>query len=96
VSPQRVSTLRTLAEAAATWVRDEGSRATETASENVSALLREFGFVTRDAYDDLALRVAQLEHRVRLLETADAAPAVTAPAPEAAPTEPEIPPAPTP
>jgi hypothetical protein len=63
-----VSTLKTVAEAFASWVREEGSRAGETASENVGALLRELGFVSRDDYDELSLRVAQLEHRLRLLE----------------------------
>ena len=77
-----VSTLKTVAEAFASWVREEGSRAGETASENVGALLRELGFVSRDDYDELSLRVAQLEHRLRLLER-DSGP----PAPLAAETE---------
>ena len=72
MSPQPVSTLRTVAEALATWVREEGSRAGETASENVGAVLRELGFVSKSDYDELSLRVAQLEHRVRLLEGATA------------------------
>jgi hypothetical protein len=71
-----VSTLRTLAEAAASWAREEGSRGRQTASENISALLREFGFIARDEYDDLALRVAQLEHRVRMLEGTPGPPAL--------------------
>jgi BMFP domain-containing protein YqiC len=32
------------------------------------ALLRELGLVTRADWDDLELRVAQLEHRLRLVE----------------------------
>jgi len=68
VSPQRVSALRTFAEAATAWVKDEGARAGEVANENVTALLRELGFLSRSDYDDLSLRVAQLEHRIRLLE----------------------------
>ena len=32
--------------------------------------LRELGLVTRDDWDELELRVAQLEHRLRLVETA--------------------------
>ena len=32
--------------------------------------LRELGLVTRDEWDDLELRVAQLEHRLRLVENA--------------------------
>ena len=31
-------------------------------------LARELGLVTRDEYDALALRLAQLEHRLKLLE----------------------------
>jgi polyhydroxyalkanoate synthesis regulator phasin len=31
-------------------------------------LFRELGLVTRDDWDELELRVAQLEHRLRLLE----------------------------
>jgi hypothetical protein len=31
--------------------------------------MRRLGLVRREEADDLALRVAQLEHRVRLLET---------------------------
>ena len=33
-------------------------------------LARELGLVTRDEWDELELRVAQLEHRLRLLEDA--------------------------
>jgi hypothetical protein len=96
MSPQ-VSTLKTVAEAFAAWVRDEGSRAGETASENISAVLRELGFISRDDYDELVLRVAQLEHRLRLLEAAEATP-IPAPAPvsvDARP-KPDLPPTPTP
>jgi hypothetical protein len=95
VSPPPVSTLRTVAEAFASWIREEGSRAGETASENVGALLRELGFISRDQYDELALRVAQLEHRLRLLERAGDAPV---PAPTSGSTndlpESDLPPAP--
>jgi hypothetical protein len=93
----QVSTLKTVAEAFAAWVREEGSRAGETASENIGALLRELGFISRDEYDELALRVAQLEHRLRLLEAAGATP-VPAPATTTVEplSEPELPPTPTP
>jgi hypothetical protein len=93
----QVSTLKTVAEAFAAWVREEGSRAGETASENIGALLRELGFISRDEYDELALRVAQLEHRLRLLEAASATPV---PAPTTASAEPlpepDLPPTPMP
>ena len=96
MSPQTVSTLKTVAEAFASWVRQEGSRAGETASENIGALLRELGFISRDEYDELALRVAQLEHRLRLLERGSVPPpSAAAVSAEAAP-EPDLPPTPTP
>ena len=42
----------------------------QSAGENVSALLRELGYVARSEYEELELRVAQLEHRLRLHESA--------------------------
>ena len=91
-----VSTLKTVAEAFTSWVREEGSRAGETASENVGALLRELGFVSRDDYDELSLRVAQLEHRLRLLERDSGTPtpvmAAETEAPADEPLEPDPPP----
>ncbi|HLY86653.1 MAG TPA: hypothetical protein VKO84_09125 [Gaiellaceae bacterium] len=49
----------------------------ERLSESAVAALRgisdELNLVTRDELDELELRVAQLEHRLRLLEHADAA-----------------------
>jgi len=36
--------------------------------ETGERLARELGLVTRDEYDALALRLAQLEHRLKLLE----------------------------
>ena len=35
---------------------------------DLSAVLRELGLVTRAEHEELALRIAQLEHRLRLLE----------------------------
>jgi hypothetical protein len=64
-----VSSLRALADAAAAWLRDERTRVGQSAGENVSALLRELGYVSQAEHEDLALRVAQLEHRLRLLES---------------------------
>ena len=67
-----VSTARNVLEAFALWARQEGGRVGELTRENVSALLRELGFVTQAEHEDLELRVAQLEHRIRLLERAAA------------------------
>jgi hypothetical protein len=67
---ERVSSVKALADAAAAWLREEGGRVGSTAGENLSALLRELGYVSRTEYDELQLRVAQLEHRLRLVESA--------------------------
>ena len=64
-----VNAARNVVEALVGWARDESGRVSERASDNMSALLRELGFVTQSEHEDLELRVAQLEHRLRLLET---------------------------
>ncbi|HYY74832.1 MAG TPA: hypothetical protein VE644_00760 [Gaiellaceae bacterium] len=56
-------------ELAGRW-RGEAARAGERASTTLSGLFRELGLVTRREYDELELRLAQLEHRLRLLEGA--------------------------
>jgi hypothetical protein len=43
-------------------------RAGERAGETLHGVLRELGLVTHDEWDELELRVAQLEHRMRLVE----------------------------
>jgi polyhydroxyalkanoate synthesis regulator phasin len=45
-------------------------RVGEGTRRRVQELARELGLVTRDEWDELELRVAQLEHRLRLLEDA--------------------------
>jgi polyhydroxyalkanoate synthesis regulator phasin len=65
-----VSSAKHVVEALVGWARDETGRVGERASENMSALLRELGFVTQSEHEDVELRVAQLEHRIRLLESA--------------------------
>jgi polyhydroxyalkanoate synthesis regulator phasin len=50
--------------------RNEATRAGERAGTTLSGLFRELGLVTRREYDELELRCAQLEHRLRLLEGA--------------------------
>jgi polyhydroxyalkanoate synthesis regulator phasin len=67
-----VSAAKDVVEALVAWAGEERSKAGERASESVSALLRELGFVTQSQHEDLELRVAQLEHRIRLLESAAA------------------------
>jgi len=78
------SAAKHVVEALVGWARDETGRVGERASENMSALLRELGFVTQSEHEDLELRVAQLEHRIRLLEQS-AGNAVAFPAEESGP-----------
>jgi polyhydroxyalkanoate synthesis regulator phasin len=54
-------------EAANRW-RGDAVRVGERAGATISAALKELGLVTRDEWDELELRVAQIEHRLRLLE----------------------------
>ena len=54
-------------DAVASW-RAEAERIGELPSDASDRALRRLGLVRREEADDLALRVAQLEHRVRLLE----------------------------
>jgi polyhydroxyalkanoate synthesis regulator phasin len=48
--------------------RNEALRASERAGSTFSGLFKELGLVTRRDYDELELRLAQLEHRLRLVE----------------------------
>jgi polyhydroxyalkanoate synthesis regulator phasin len=48
--------------------RGEALRVGERASATFSGLFRELGLVTRREYEELELRLAQLEHRLRLVE----------------------------
>jgi polyhydroxyalkanoate synthesis regulator phasin len=50
--------------------RGDAVRVSERASVTMSGLFRELGLVTRREYDELELRLAQLEHRLRLVEGA--------------------------
>ena len=49
--------------------RSEAERIGTLPTEASDKALRRLGLVRREEADDLALRLAQLEHRVRLLET---------------------------
>jgi polyhydroxyalkanoate synthesis regulator phasin len=48
--------------------RGDAVRFGERTGATVQGTLRELGLVTRDEWDELELRVAQLEHRLRLVE----------------------------
>jgi polyhydroxyalkanoate synthesis regulator phasin len=54
-------------DATARW-RGDAIRVGERAGATLHGALRELGLVTRDEWDELELRVAQLEHRLRLVE----------------------------
>lgn len=56
-----------LEEVSSHW-RGEAGRLGERAGSNVQRLLRELNVVTKDDLEELELRVAQLEHRLRQLE----------------------------
>jgi BMFP domain-containing protein YqiC len=49
-------------------LRGGRTRLSESAVSALRALVDELDLVTRDDFDELELRVAQLEHRLRLLE----------------------------
>ena len=48
--------------------RGDAERLGEGTRRRLRTLAREIGLVTRDDWDELELRVAQLEHRLRLVE----------------------------
>lgn len=55
-------------------LRSGRSRLSEQALAAVRAVVDELNLVTRDDLDEVELRVAQLEHRLRLLERRDELP----------------------
>ena len=59
---------RQLIEDATSRWRGDATRITERAGEGLQGAFTQLGLVTRDEYEELELRVAQLEHRLRLLE----------------------------
>jgi polyhydroxyalkanoate synthesis regulator phasin len=56
-----------LAEALDSW-RREARRLGESTTDAASRIGAELGIASREAVDELELRVAQLEHRLKLLE----------------------------
>ena len=63
---------RALLEDATSRWRGDAVRIGERAGAGLQGLFGELGLVTRDEFDELELRVAQLEHRLRLVEDAGA------------------------
>ncbi len=68
----RLDELRSLTEDATSRWRGDRVRFSEESKRRLQDLARELGLVTREEWDELELRVAQLEHRLRLLEDRDA------------------------
>jgi polyhydroxyalkanoate synthesis regulator phasin len=69
----RLDEARSLLDDVTSRWRGDALRVGEGSKRRVQELARELGLVTREEWDDLELRVAQLEHRLSLLErTADA------------------------
>ena len=56
-----------LDEAASRW-RGDAVRVRERAGGSIEKIAKDLGLVTRREYDELELRLAQLEHRLNLLE----------------------------
>jgi polyhydroxyalkanoate synthesis regulator phasin len=61
---------RSLVEDATARWRGEAGRVGERASVALESLFAELGLVTKNDYEELELRIAQLEHRLRLVEDA--------------------------
>jgi polyhydroxyalkanoate synthesis regulator phasin len=68
----RLEELRSLFDDLGSRWRGDAVRVGEGTKRRVQELARELGLVTRDELDELELRVAQLEHRLRLVEDAPA------------------------
>lgn len=64
----RLDEARSLVEDATSRWRGDAVRVGEGTRRRIQELARELGLVTREEWDELELRVAQLEHRLRLLE----------------------------
>jgi polyhydroxyalkanoate synthesis regulator phasin len=67
----RADARATVDEIVGRW-RGEAVRLGERAGMGMESVVREFGLVTKREWEDLELRLAQVEHRLRLLERDDA------------------------
>ena len=65
---RRDEALGAIEDAMARW-RGEASRFGERAGTGLQGVFRELGLATHDEVSELELRVAQLEHRLRLVES---------------------------
>jgi len=64
----RFDELRSLVDEASSRWRGDAVRVGEGSKRHIQELARDLGLVTRDEWDELELRVAQLEHRLKLVE----------------------------
>jgi len=64
---ERAEARKTLQQLVGRW-RGDSVRLSERASEGLAGFFRDLGLVTRDEFEEVELRVAQLEHRLRLVE----------------------------
>jgi polyhydroxyalkanoate synthesis regulator phasin len=64
----RLDELRSLVDDLGSRWRGDAVRVGEGSKRRIQELAREVGLVTRAEWDELELRVAQLEHRLRLVE----------------------------
>ena len=67
----RLDELRSLFDELSGRWRGDAIRVGEGTKRRIQELARELGLVTREEWDELELRVAQLEHRLRLVEDRD-------------------------
>jgi polyhydroxyalkanoate synthesis regulator phasin len=64
----RLDEARSLLDEVTSRWRGDAMRVGEGSKRRAQEIARELGLVTRDEWDELELRVAQVEHRLRLLE----------------------------
>jgi polyhydroxyalkanoate synthesis regulator phasin len=64
----RLDELRSLVDDLGSRWRGDAVRVGEGSRRRVQDIAREVGLVTREEWEELELRVAQLEHRLRLVE----------------------------
>jgi polyhydroxyalkanoate synthesis regulator phasin len=66
---QRDEVRQVLEEAVTRW-RGDATRIVERAGGGLQGFLTQLGLVPRDEFEELELRLAQVEHRLRLIEAA--------------------------
>ena len=64
----RLDEARSLLDDVTSRWRGDALRVGEGSKRKLQDIARELGLVTREEWDELELRVAQIEHRLRLLE----------------------------